>query len=305
MKVLVSGASGLIGDELCRRLLEDGHQVDRLVRRAPRDRNEHNWAPSAHILDAALLVGVDAVVNLSGASLGRLPWTARYRRELRSSRLDTTRTITDAMAMVDAPPGVLINASAVGYYGDRPGHRLTEEAGRGDGFLADLSADWEAAASLAPERTRVVMLRTGLVVARHGALRPFAAMTRLGLGGPIGTGGQHWPWISLYDEVAAIRHLLVSEVSGPVNLVGPVPCTADGMLRALAAETHRPYALRVSERIVRLGLSDAGRELLLSSQKAIPQKLCESGFRFRHDTAADAIAATFSGGRSGHPSGAR
>ena len=293
MRILVAGASGLIGSALVPHLTAGGHTVERLVRRRPRSADEHNWAPSAHILDAALLEGVDAVIDLAGASLARLPWTTRYRAELVRSRIDATRTLTEAMSMAAKPPAVLLNASAVGYYGDRPGVRLTEEASRGDGFLADLVDQWERAASLAPERTRTVTLRTGLVIARRGAMRPLALLARAGLGGPIGAGGQHWPWISLADEVAAISHLLESDLAGPVNLAGPVPCTSAGVLRMLARELRRPFALPLGERLVLAGLGEAGRELLLSSQKVVPERLLADGFSFRHERAAEAIAATF------------
>lgn len=289
--MLVSGASGLIGTELVRQLEADGHTVLRLVRRPPTSDTEFNWAPSAHIVDFTLMDRVDAVVNLSGAPLGRLPWTAHYKRQVLQSRLQATQALTDAMGMASVPPRVLLNASAVGYYGDRPGERLSESSSRGTGFLADLVESWENVARLAPERTRVVTLRSGLVLARGGALKPLLPLARLGLAGPIGTGGQHWPWISLYDEAAAIRHLITSNVSGPVNLVGPTPVTADALLKGLAARLHRPYGLPLPESLIGLALQDAGREMLLASQKVIPLRLLDDGFAFRHETADQAVCA--------------
>ncbi|HEU0257468.1 MAG TPA: TIGR01777 family oxidoreductase [Microbacteriaceae bacterium] len=293
MKILLTGASGLIGSRLTPHLQSLGHEVVRLVRRAPRGPDEHNWAPAAHMLDAALLGDVDAVVNLSGASLARLPWTRAYREKLRQSRLAATRTVTDAMALAGNAPRILVNASAVGYYGDRPGLRLTEQAGRGSGFLADLAADWEEAARLAPAGTRVVLLRTGLVVAAGGAVKPLAFLARAGLGGPIGTGGQHWPWIGLEDEVRAIAHLVEGDLEGPVNLAGPTPATADEMLRALAARLGRPYRLRLGTGLIGGLLGDAGRELLLASQKVVPARLLADGFSFAAPTVAEALAAAF------------
>ncbi|WP_345761407.1 TIGR01777 family oxidoreductase [Diaminobutyricibacter sp. McL0608] len=290
MRILVAGASGMIGSELRDRLEADRHTVLRLVRHDPRSESEFTWSPTARIIDFTLMERVDAVINLAGASLSHLPWTRRYKKQILDSRIHTTQTLADAMRMAATAPGVFINASAVGYYGDRPGERLTEKSSKGSGFLSDLVDAWESAARLAPEKTRVVTVRSGVVVGRGGAMRPLLPLARLGLSGPIGTGGQHWPWISLHDEVAAIIHLLDSSLEGPVNLVGPTPITADGFLRELAAQVHRPYGLPLPEKVVDVTLRDAGQELLLSSQKVIPEKLLADGFVFADAKARDAIA---------------
>ncbi|MFF1634771.1 TIGR01777 family oxidoreductase [Leifsonia sp. NPDC058248] len=289
MRVLIAGASGMIGTELTRQLEEAGHEVWRLVRRAPRSDDEFNWAPTARMLDFTLMERADAVVNLSGASLSRLPWTSGYKREILASRLEATHTLTDAMRMAAHAPGVFVSGSAVGFYGDRPGQKLTETSIRGTGFLTDVVEAWESAAHLAPEKTRVVTVRTGVVVGHGGAMTPLLPMAKLGLAGPIGTGGQHWPWVSLHDEAAAIVHLLSSSLEGPVNVVGPKPATADAVLRALASAVHRPYGLPLPEKVVTLALQDAGRELLLSSLKVIPEKLLADGFEFRDRTVQDAM----------------
>jgi uncharacterized protein (TIGR01777 family) len=270
--VLVAGASGMIGTELCRQLEESGHTVLRLVRGRPTSTSEFNWAPAARMIDFTLMDRTDAVINLSGASLSHLPWTPRYRKLILESRLQATHTLTDAMRMASTPPRSFISASAVGYYGDRPGERLTEESPRGQGFLADVVNAWEHAANLAPEQTRVVTIRTGLVLA-----------------GPLGTGGQMWPWISLYDEAAAIRHLLSSALAGPVNLVGPTPVTSYALLKQLATTLHRPYLIPLPELVIQLALQEAGHDLLLSSQKLLPTRLLDDGFSFRHETVAQAI----------------
>ncbi|WP_068207541.1 TIGR01777 family oxidoreductase [Rathayibacter tanaceti] len=289
LRVLISGASGMIGSELTRQLRADGHEILRLVRHAPTGPDEFHWAPTSHMLDFSVLERVDAVVNLSGASISRLPWTASYQRKILDSRVQATQTITDAMRMSSAPPATLINASAVGYYGDRPGEELTEQSPRGEGFLADVVERWEQAAHLAPESTRVATVRTGLVLGDGGALKPLLPLTRLGLSGPLGGGRQSWPWISLYDEAAAIRHLLTSSLSGPVNLAGPVPATANDVMRTLAELLHRPFALPVPEKVIELALRDAGHELLLSNQRLVPQRLLDDGFEFRHRTVAEAL----------------
>jgi uncharacterized protein (TIGR01777 family) len=290
VRVLVAGASGLIGTELVRTLRDDGHEVRRLVRRRPSADDEVNWAPSARTIDVRVMDEVDAVVNLSGASIARIPWTPGYRRELRESRVAATRTLADAMNQVRTPPKAFISASAVGFYGDRPGERLTEDSDQGRGFLADLVDEWERTAYLAPERTRVVQIRSGVVVARSGGMAPVRVLTGIGLDTRFGTGGQHWPWISLHDEVAAIRHLLTSRLSGPVNLVGPTPATSDRITRAFATRMHRPYALRAPEAAVK-ALGEGGRHLLLDSAKVIPVRLQEDGFVWRHPRVEDAIAA--------------
>jgi uncharacterized protein (TIGR01777 family) len=289
MRVLVSGASGLIGTEVCVQLGAAGHTVARLVRRDPRAADEFRWNPAALSIDEAALDQVDAVINLSGASLARLPWTPGYRRQILESRVQATRTLTDAMRRSRKAPPVLLNASAVGIYGNRPNEVLTEDSAPGADFLATVVAAWEAEASRAPEPTRVVTFRTGLVIARGGALRPLLPLVRLGLAGPLGRGTQHWPWISLHDEAAAIVHLLGSTLSGPVNLVGPTPATATDVIRAVAASLRRPFLLPVPEFLLTLALQDAARQLLLADQQVTPGRLQDDGFVFAHRTAAEAV----------------
>ena len=291
MRVLVSGASGFIGRELTRQLREDGHDVFTLVRRQPTTESEINWAPSAHILDSSLIDSVDAVINLSGASLGRLPWTRRYRKEILESRIQSTQALAEAMNMASKPPKVFLSGSAVGIYGDRPGERLTETSLRGPGFLGDVVEAWEQAAQIRPAKTRLVTFRTGLVIGKGGSLAPLTALTKVGLGSRIGTGGDMWPWISLYDEAAAIRHLLTSKLSGVVNLVGPTPATSDRITSYVAKRLHRWYDFAVPTWAITLVLQDAGSGLLLSSQKVIPERLLADGFVFRHSTVEQAIDA--------------
>jgi uncharacterized protein (TIGR01777 family) len=289
LRVLVSGASGFIGRELTSPLRDDGHEVLTLVRRQPRAENEINWAPSAGILDSGLIDSVDAVINLSGASIGRLPWTSRYKKEILDSRLQTTKALAEAMTMSSKPPAVFLSASAVGLYGDRPGERLTEQSPRGPGFLGDVVEAWEAAAQIRPAKTRLVTFRTGLVLGNGASLAPILALTKLGIGSRFGTGGDIWPWISLYDEAAAIRHLLTSTLTGPVNLVGPTPATSDRITSYIARRLHRWYGVVAPSWALTIALQDAAHELLLSSQHIVPEKLIADGFIFRHETAEEAI----------------
>lgn len=291
MRILISGASGFIGRELCAQLGEAGHDVFTLVRRQPSAPNEINWAPSAHMLDSSVMDGIDAVINLSGASIGRLPWTPGYRKQILNSRLQATRTLVEAMARANVPPRVFLSGSGAGIYGDRPGERLSEDSSRGPGFLGDVVEQWEKAAQLRPAKTRVVTLRTGLVIGAGGSLLPVVALTRLGLGTRLGTGGDIWPWISLYDEAAAIRHLLTSKLSGPVNLVGPTPATSDRITRHVARRLRRWYLFVAPGWLIKALIQDAGPSLLLSSQQILPAKLLADGFSFRDQTIEQAIDA--------------
>jgi uncharacterized protein len=290
MRVLISGASGLIGTELRRQLSAAGHTPLSLVRREARTPDEYRWNPELLSIDVGALDGVDAVVNLSGASLSRLPWTPGYRRTIVRSRVHSTRTLSDAITRAPAPPSVLLNASAVGFYGDRPGERLTESAPAGRGFLASVVQTWEREAQRAADATRVVSFRTGLVLARGGALAPLIPLARLGLAGPLGSGRQHWPWISLHDEAAALVHLLGSSLSGPVNLAGPTAATASDVIKALADQLHRPFLLPVPAPLLRLALQDAADDLLLADQRVSSALLRADGFTFAQETPLAAVA---------------
>jgi uncharacterized protein (TIGR01777 family) len=292
LRVLIAGASGLIGTELTTQLRAGGHEVLKLVRRRPSGADEINWAPSARTMDFAVLGEVDAVINLAGASVGRIPWTPGYKKTLRDSRVQPTQTLAEGMNQVATPPAVFLSGSAVGFYGDRPGQRLTEDSAAGDGFFPDLVTAWEEAAALAPKKTRVVNLRSAVVVAHGGGLAPVRILTGLGLGSRFATGGQYWPWISLHDEAAAIRHLLTSKLSGPVNLAGPTPATSDRITHAYARRMHRPYLLRVPEGAVKL-LGEAGERLLLDSAKVVPTRLEADGFEWQHRRVEQAIDAIF------------
>ena len=289
MRVLLAGASGLIGGELRRQLAAAGHETRRLVRREPTGADEVRWAPEERSIDPALFDWADAVVNLSGSSLQRLPWTRATKRRILSSRLQATGTLAEGMRRADDPPAVFVSGSAVGYYGDRPGQQLTEAASKGQGFLADVVDAWEAAAHLAPAATRVVTARTGVVIGRGGAMAPLLPLAKAGLAGPLGTGRQHWPWISLHDEAAALVHLLTSGLDGPVNLAGPTPATAGELVKALARAVRRPYFVPVPRFAIELALQDAGRELLLADQLVVPRKLLDDGFVFRDPTVEDAM----------------
>jgi len=298
LSILVAGASGFIGTPLVRALREAGHHVTTLVRREPRTATEFRWSPGSRPLDPAILDGADVVINLAGANIGKLPWTETYKREIEQSRVDATDTLVEAMRHAATPPALFLSGSASGVYGDRPSDVLQDDAAPGRGFLAEVCTVWEAAANRAPEGVRVVTLRTGIVVGKGGgALAPLVPLTKAGLGSRLGTGGQHWPWIALEDEVGAIVHLATSPtasgVSGPVNLAGPEPAVADRLTKRVAEDLHRPYLFRLPEFALRFVLRDAADEMLLSSQQMVPTKLLESGYAFRYTRAEDAVDAAF------------
>lgn len=290
MRILLTGASGLIGTEIARRAT-DAHEVRRLVRCEPGD-GEYRWNPAAGILPAEAVEWADAVISLSGASLARLPWTKRYRTEILRSRTDATGTIALAIAAASAPPTAWVSASAVGIYGDRTGETLTEETVPGRGYLADVVRAWERACAPASDHTRVVHARTGLVIAKGGALRPLMLTTRFGLGATVGTGRQHWPWISLADEAEAMLHLATrSRLSGAVNLVGPTPATSKEVTTSLARSMHRPHLLRLPVFALRAGMGLAADELLLADQRVEALRLGTDGFQWKHPDVTEAIAA--------------
>ncbi len=302
VRIVISGATGLIGSALAASLDRDGIEVTRLVRRSPASPAEVSWDPRATAgrLDPAVLSGAAGVVHLSGASVAGGRWTAARKRQLRDSRIASTRAIVEAIAAAPDPPPALLCASAIGWYGDTGDRPVTESAPAGSGFLATLVRDWEAAAAAAPAGTRVVNLRSGLVLSGRGGvlgggvLGPLLPLFRLGLGARLGTGRQYLSWIARTDEVRAIRFLLDHPgVTGPVNLTAPAPVTNAVFTAALARAVHRPALLAVPAVALRAGLGEASGELL-GSARVLPEKLEQAGFSFRYPAIAAALAAELS-----------
>lgn len=291
-RVVVAGATGLIGSALVESLRADGVEVTRLVRRSPRAADEVEWMTTAASLDPAVLEGADAVVGLNGASIGRFPWTNGYKRTLVSSRVEPTRALARALRELGADAPAFVSASAVGYYGARPRGTQTEGSPGGASFLAELCDEWESAAREAGPHVRVTLLRTAPVVHPGGVLSPLILLTRLGVSGPIGPGTQIWPWISLDDAIGGIRHVIEHEVDGPVNLTGPTPAHANDLGFALAVRLNRPYLVRAPAWALRLALgSDATEDLLLTDSDVRPRVLEETGFDFAQSTVEEAVAA--------------
>ncbi|WP_243076772.1 TIGR01777 family oxidoreductase [Microbacterium sp. SS28] len=305
-RVVVAGASGLIGSALVARLRADGVTVTTLVRRPAEAADEVSWLQGP--LDPAVLEGADAVVGLNGASIGRFPWTAAYKHTLVWSRITPTQVLARAVRELGADAPLFVSSSAVGYYGSAPRRVLTETSPRGETFLADLCGEWEDAALAAGAHARVALLRTAPVVHAQGVLKPLLLLTKLGVSGPIGRGTQAWPWISLEDEVAAIRHVIDRGLEGPFNLTGPTRASANDLGFALAMRLNRPFLVRAPEWGLRLVLGPDPTEALLTTDAHVrPAALEASGFRFRHTTVEQAVesavpaaeAATFLIGGSG------
>jgi uncharacterized protein (TIGR01777 family) len=285
VKVAISGASGLIGSALVPALRHDGHDVVRLVRREPAGSDEIRWDPAAGALEPGTLEGVDAVVNLSGANLDRR-WTERAKREILESRTKSTRLLATVAAELDPRPSAFLCAGGTGVYGNRGDEILTEESVPGDGFLADVTSQTEAASLPARDAgIRVVHFRQGMVLSRNGgALKRMLPFFRAGIGGPVGSGSQWWSWTSLDDVVSAYRLVLASDIAGPVNLTAPNPVTSRQFAKALGRALRRPAVLPAPAFGIRLLFGEKGEEVLLFGQRALPARLLDAGFEFSAPT---------------------
>lgn len=290
-KVVIAGSSGVIGSALVAALRADDHTVVRLVRRDPISPDEHRWDPVTGHIDPGVLEGADALVNMCGAGVGDKRWSGAYKQELYDSRIGPTEVL--AGAAVDARVPVLLNASAVGYYGDT-GDRVVDETGaNGAGFLAHLCRDWEAATEDAETGgVRVVMARTGLVLSPTGGL--FGKVRPLflaGLGARLGNGRQYLPWISFEDVLSALKFALFNtDISGPVNITGPAPVTNAEFTAAMGKTLGRPSFLVAPGFALRLAFSDFADEAMMQGQRAIPGVLEAAGFEFAHHTIGEALA---------------
>lgn len=291
MKIAVSGASGLIGSALVRTLEASGHDCSQLVRRAPRHPGELEWRPECGLAEPASIQGFDALVHLAGESVASGRWTAARRHRIRSSRAPATLRLVESLSTIERPPRVFVCASAVGYYGHRGDELLDEDSPAGDGFLASVCRDWEAAAATAARVSeRVAMVRFGVVLsAAGGALPRMLTPFRFGLGGRLGSGQQYFPWIHLEDAVAAIRHQL-DHGAGPVNLTAPEQVTNADLTRLLARTLHRPALLPVPAPALVAAFGAMAREALLASTRVVPARLQNDGFTYRYPTLDSALA---------------
>lgn len=286
MRVLISGASGLVGTELQKQLEDLGHTPVVLVRGSVTAENQVHWNPATGELDATVLENIDAVVNLAGATTGKLPWTKKYKNEIIQSRIDSTKTLVQAMVKTTNRPKVLVSGSASGIYGDAGEILLDETSPKGEGFLSDLAFAWEREAMKAPVGVRVVLARTTMVLSRKkGALGRLLPILRAGIGGKLGNGKQWWAWISLPDEARAIIHLINTEsASGPYNLTAPEPATCKELIQELGKALKRPTLIPIPAFALKMVFREGAQELLLCSQKMSADRLLATGFEFTHPT---------------------
>jgi uncharacterized protein (TIGR01777 family) len=298
MSIVIAGGSGFLGTALTRALIADGHDVTILTRQraAPPPAQARisvvPWTPDGNVGSWATAVnGATAVINLAGESIAARRWSAAQKQKLRDSRLLATRSLTSAIRQAARPPAAFISGSAVGYYGDRGGETLTEASGPGTDFLAGLAKDWEAAASEAAQLTRVVLVRTGIVLDRRGgALPKMLPPFQMFVGGPLGSGTQYMPWIHKDDWVRMVSWMTTADgARGPVNATSPTPVTNAEFSKALGRALKRPSLLPAPAFALRIALGEMADALLLSGQRALPVRATDLGFTFRYSQIDEAL----------------
>jgi len=296
MRILVTGATGLIGRSLCRSLAGDGHSIIALSRSADKPGQAlleaHQWDPQTGPPPEAAMKGVDTVINLAGEPLDAKRWSDEQKKVIRDSRVVTTRNLVAGLRSMDARPGVLVSASAVGFYGNRGDEQLEEGSPPGRGFMCDVCREWEEEAERARESDiRVVQVRTGVVLsAEGGALRKMLTPFKLGLGGRLGDGKQWFPWIHIEDIVGIFRHaIFTSSLAGPLNGAAPEAVTNSEFTRELARAVHRPAFMPVPETALRVLMGEMS-DVLLAGQRIVPAVALASGYEFRHPSLAPALA---------------
>lgn len=292
MKVLISGASGLIGTELTKQLRALGHEPIVLVRRQAKLSNEISWDPSKAQLDPAIMEQVDAVVNLAGATTSKIPWSKKYAQTLVDSRINSTKLLVDAINQAKNPPKVFLSGSAEGFYGNGGENLLTEQSPKGEGFMAQLSDDWEQEAKKANIRT--VLLRTSLTMSKNAiALKLIKLMISFLFVKSLGNGKQWWAWITVEDHARAMIHLINTEdAHGPFNFCAPEPATCEQVFTALGKELASPCLIRIPAWAMRLTAGDAADQILLTSHKMSAKKLLATGFSFNHPSISQAAKYT-------------
>ena len=300
MKLLISGSHGLVGKALIKSLEAEGHEIFRLVRRAPSSDSEIEWSPDRYSIALARLEGFDAVVHLAGESIASGRWDEEKKRKIRESRVKGTKLLSDALANLARPPKTLISASAIGYYGNRGDEVLTETSSPGDDFLSGVCVEWENATAHAAEKgIRVVNTRFGIILdSKGGALAKMLTPFRMGVGGRIGSGKQWMSWIALDDVVGAIEHALASEtVKGPVNFVAPNPVRNAEFTKTLGRVLSRPTIFPIPAFGVRLVFGEMADALLLSSQRVEPTRLKAAVYQFKYANLETALRHVLEEGR--------
>ena len=292
MKVLITGASGMIGTALTKKLSGMGHECFALVRREARDETEIAWDPATGTIDSPRLEGMDAVIHLAGANIASKRWSDDYKQVIRDSRVDGTQLLASALAGLQNPPSVFVSTSAIGYYGDRGAEELTTTASPADDFLAQVCVDWERAADPARERgIRVVHPRIGVVLSSQGGALPKMLFPfRMCLGGVVGSGKQYWSWIGLDDVVGAIIHMMENDsLSGPVNCVSPNSVTNREFTKTLGTVLKRPTIFPMPGFVVKTLFGEMGDALMLYSTRVVPEQLMNSGYQYANAELADCL----------------
>jgi uncharacterized protein len=293
MRVLISGATGLVGTALSNTLRADGHTVGQFVRPGGTvGAGDVHWDPATGIVDLAAIEGADAVICLSGANIGDGRWTAERKQILRTSRVDLTRFLVDSLGKLKQKPRVFIAASAIGYYGNRGDEILTESSPPGNDFIAQLARDWEAESIRAESGgIRTVILRFAVILSpKGGALARMLLPFKLGAGGRLGSGNQWMSWVALEDVVGIIRTVIVDErIRGPINVAAPAPVQNAEFTRVLARVLHRPAIFPAPAFVLRIALGEMADSLLLASQRVIPERARAAGYKFRYDNLESAL----------------
>jgi uncharacterized protein (TIGR01777 family) len=298
MKIVIAGGTGFLGSALSAALARDGHDVVVLTRGSRARPRAVTWTPNGEVGPWASEVnGAGAIVNLAGESIASGRWSPARKQRIRDSRIRATRSLASAMLAASASPPVFISGSAVGYYGPRGDEPVTEETSAGSDFLADVCVQWEAEAMrAASDRTRVVCIRTGVVIEKDGGALPQMALPfKLFAGGPVGSGRQYMPWIHRDDWVGLVRWAIVTaSIAGPLNLTGPQPVTNAQFAHALGAALHRPAFMKMPALPIRVALGEMADALLLSGQRALPAKAERGGYQFKYATVDTALRAIYS-----------
>jgi uncharacterized protein len=292
MKVLVTGATGLVGSELVPFLNKQGHDVYRLTRGKAHEAHDIVWDPARNQLPKARIEGAEVVVHLAGENIAGKRWNPAVKNELRRSRVEGTRLLCETLTQLDTLPKTLICASAIGFYGDRGSELLNETSAAGTGFLADVCRDWEAACEPARVKgIRVVNLRIGVILSQKGgALTKMLPPFKMGVGGVMGSGNQYWSWIAIDDLVGVIHHCITHDkMSGPVNATAPSPVTNYDFTKTLGSVIGRPTIFPMPGFAARIALGEMANELLLASAKVMPNRLSESGYQFLYPSLEPAL----------------
>lgn len=292
MRILITGASGLVGSELQKSLAAKGHELLLASRSEPKGANDIQWTVEEGFAEPERLEGIDAVVHLAGESVSGLRWTEEKKKAIRDSRVLGTRSVVEAISKLKDKPKVFVAASAIGFYGERGDEELNESSNAGEGFLADVAKAWEGEARRAEDAgIRTVLLRTGIVLSKDGgALGTMLLPFKLGVGGVVGSGKQWMSWISLYDHVRVIEYVIENEnIRGAVNAVSPHPVTNEEFTKTLGEVLYRPTILPLPEFAVSMVFGEMGDALLLASTKVMPKRLTDAGFEFKYSQLKPAI----------------